>query len=438
MRKAQTAYQDKNLWTQDTLSLEPGEYEGPLVVDRTCRIDGHGATLVAASGPVLLLRAPNVHVRDLRVELTGQRGVAIEATAPGARFESVSVRGSVMGVRGEDAEWKVPSVIRLGDFAAGESNSFSVRLSVPMAARITTRMRGVKVSPTILHAGENTLRIVVEPMAANTILYGELWLETAVTRRIWLSGKAVQDAPRKQAKTVPPTPAQPQPCASGDVLPPSGVPRPPASHSGRRPAPASPSGPKERQPQPRAAGRGNAAPSAPAERSRQGARALQRGERVTVPDPPPRAIRVLYHGAPGAQPYVFLLNGARRAASGEDVICPANHTTRNGSVSAGIAKGMPLVMIHLRRLPPEVERVSVCFCMPEHTRRSVLPQGTRIETEADGAPWLDLSPEPASDSALVAVDLYRYKGAWKLQAVGACPKGGLKALYEGAGLSYNA
>ena len=51
-------------------TLIPGEYEGPLRVDRPCTVDGCGATLWAARGPVLVIAAPGVTVKNLRVEVT--------------------------------------------------------------------------------------------------------------------------------------------------------------------------------------------------------------------------------------------------------------------------------------------------------------------------------------------------------------------------------
>lgn len=52
------------------LRLMPGEYEGPVRITRPCEIDGNGATVWAACGPVLTAASPGVTLKNLRVEVT--------------------------------------------------------------------------------------------------------------------------------------------------------------------------------------------------------------------------------------------------------------------------------------------------------------------------------------------------------------------------------
>lgn len=77
-------------------TLSPGEYEGPLVVERPCVVDGRGSTLWAKKGPVLVVSAPNVTIRNLRVEVTGnpegrEAFTAIKTSDPNTKLENIEV-----------------------------------------------------------------------------------------------------------------------------------------------------------------------------------------------------------------------------------------------------------------------------------------------------------------------------------------------------------
>lgn len=82
--------------------LAPGEYEGPLVIDRPCVFDGAGATLWANAGPVLQVASEKVQVKNLRIEVTGteaagEADVALKTTYAGTKLENVEVKGVVVG-----------------------------------------------------------------------------------------------------------------------------------------------------------------------------------------------------------------------------------------------------------------------------------------------------------------------------------------------------
>ena len=74
--------------------LAPGEYEGPLVIDRPCVFDGAGATLWANAGPVLQVASEKVQVKNLRIEVTGteaagEADVALKTTYAGTKLEAL-------------------------------------------------------------------------------------------------------------------------------------------------------------------------------------------------------------------------------------------------------------------------------------------------------------------------------------------------------------
>ena len=91
--------------------LEPGEYEGPLVIDRPCVFDGGNATLWAGQGPALTVAAQGVTVRNIRVEVTEETGprIAIASKTGDTVLEGVEVNGEVTGLPGEAEGWNLPS-----------------------------------------------------------------------------------------------------------------------------------------------------------------------------------------------------------------------------------------------------------------------------------------------------------------------------------------
>ena len=158
------------------LSLVPGEYEGPLRVDRPCVIDGGGATLWAPCGPVLKILVPGVTVKNLRVEVTEERApcrTAIRCAAP-VQLEQVEVNGAVEGVPGESPDWDLPPLIALGAFAADAVNVFSVPLQAAGPAELTCAIGGLTPPPPPPPPRPPTLSPPPPGPRDPTILFGDI------------------------------------------------------------------------------------------------------------------------------------------------------------------------------------------------------------------------------------------------------------------------
>ena len=185
----------------DVFRLQPGEYEGPLVIDRRCVVDGAGATILCPDGPVVTVSSQGVTLKNLRIEVTNEEKdpsseIAINSSAPDTRLENVEVRGRVVGIPGESDAWELPSVINLGDFAADSSNAFLYTLQSPGNAVLKVNVNGLKVTPSSLRPGKNAILLTTDELRNNARLYGELMVVSAVSRRIYITGCAVKNAPR--------------------------------------------------------------------------------------------------------------------------------------------------------------------------------------------------------------------------------------------------
>lgn len=385
--------------------LSPGEYQGPLVVKRPCAIDGSHATLWADRGPVLVIEAPGVTVRNLRVEVTGPlcagaAGAAIQANRPGTRLEDVEAAGAVLGVSGEAEDWRLPTAIPLGEFAPDHENAFAFALEAAGPAELSCRLRDVVVTPQRLVPGKNRVTVQAGPMRDNTILFGELVVHTAVARRIYLTGKCRQGAPVRRAESLLPV-EQP---FSGPASPPLEA-IPPAAPDGQ-------------------------------------VAYITRGQRVAAEELREGVIKVAYehqYAGPSIDldVYVFLLQANGKVRGDQDLVFFSNQASPDGGVRLASAGGRPLVLAELARLDPAVGRVAVCYSIygdrPRENFSQVAGPLVRVfhgDRELYRFPLEGLTME----KTVVALELYRYKGQWKMNFVGSGYHSGLKALCESYGL----
>lgn len=96
--------------------VHPGEYVGPLRIRRSVEIDFRNSTLHARKGPVLVIDAPRVCVRNVTIEVTGssdelcvEEAVAVKVVRSSKlRFENVTLFGSLQGFADEEGVWEIP------------------------------------------------------------------------------------------------------------------------------------------------------------------------------------------------------------------------------------------------------------------------------------------------------------------------------------------
>lgn len=177
-----------------------GEVKGPVVLQKQLIIEGRGATLWAAKGPVLLLAEDNLVVKNLLVEVTEDNSEIDEACAilvvPGKKvsFENVEVRGTVRGLPGEEGTWNYPKSFQLGLLGCQYDYSFTADIVVPVSCMVSTNVSGLSVEPLQLTAGQSQLLLHVKSgfFFNDTVLYGRIILETPYFRRsIIVCGHAV-------------------------------------------------------------------------------------------------------------------------------------------------------------------------------------------------------------------------------------------------------
>lgn len=390
--------------------LEPGEYQGPLRIDRACTLEGAGATLWGGSGPVLEIAAANVTIKNLRVELTGDlesepaaANVALQVTAgDNLHLENVDVKGTVVGLAQEAENWALPSVIALGDFAAETENTFTLEIDAAAPAQLECNMRDVRLAPLQLTPGQNMITMTTAELRNNTILYGEIMVKTAVNRRIYITGKALAEAPvHREGQPVPNGPAVSLPV--------------------QMPAPFEMLAPNIDD---------------------SNVQHIKRGQRLSVKEWQDSALKIaLEYQTEDAQleidGYSFLLQSGGKVRRDEDLIFFGNQESEGGAVKSLQVNERPLTVVELAKAPADVERIAVCYSIygDNQTQRFSAVRGATVRILNENREIYRFAlDELYEEKTAVAVEIYRYKGEWKMNFVGAGYRSGLKHLCESYGV----
>lgn len=165
------------------------EYQGPIILNQTLRLNGCGATLWALTGPVLTIRA-TVHLCNLRIEITGDISSSDLATCailvePSGKFtfENIEVHGLVCGLASEESGWQYPHSLALGGIAPGLPHHWRISLYTPTDCIIASHIAGVKITPSELRPGVNNLELHIDALPHDFLLDGHLLLSTRKLRR---------------------------------------------------------------------------------------------------------------------------------------------------------------------------------------------------------------------------------------------------------------
>lgn len=187
-----------------TLTLPRGEHQGPLVIDKPLTLEGNGAVIWAHSGPVVVVQALGVTLRDVEIEATApdervpNSNVALwVAPHVGTQLEKVRARGEIIGVAAAEGEWKLPAFLNLGEFAPRTQNSFQIEIETPPQCELRTTVLGVSLLPARLQGGRQNVEIRVQNVAPDILLSGVIELATGgIARTIPFVGRSAA-APRE-------------------------------------------------------------------------------------------------------------------------------------------------------------------------------------------------------------------------------------------------
>lgn len=410
---------------EEIIELPPGEYEGPFYVKKSCCIAGNFTTLWTKKGPVFVVEAPKVSVKDVRIEITeiqdkGNESFCVQTLYEDTEFENVEVAGSVKGVALEEGFWDIPKTIELGEIPAGKCCSFQLEVTVPTEVFVSSSMKEVEMEPKILKKGKNTLTITVGAVKADTYLYGDFLFSSSFVRRVYVSGAV------KETTAV---------FSNNKLL-----------YTSQPPINVPPNNLQTVQTKSAESSKMQSAESYPAfsvSTKNPNTLLLQKGQRIACNGLEVDKICIEFDYTKKLRdmeidPYVFLLDKNNKAAEDDKLVFFGNKKSKDTGVEIKEAENGSAVFLHLNKIDSDVERLSIAYAIygenPNHNFSKIVD--FRVKIKSDGVEKMIFQPEDLfAETTIVAVEFYRYQGKWKINTVGAGYKDGLKRLCESYGLS---
>lgn len=454
----------------NVFEMPEGDFQGPLCITRPCVVDGHSVSSIwAGAGPTISVEAAGVTIKNLKVRTINNTGdkitqSAIRTTFEDTKLENVEVSGQVLGFSNEAEDWRLPSIVPLGKFAAEKPNEFTLQINAAADAVLSTDIQGISVIPPYLIKGQNTVTLKTEELRDNTLLYGSIFVKTTVVRKICVTGKAEMSAPERHDSTGnvqqhPPVSVQPQqqpmpaqqrqvqqhpiptqqrqPQQQRQVQQRNFVAPPPPVPIQR---PVQPYGPPGRQ-QPQVQATPSPTVVSPLAEDKN-VTWLNAGQRISLKELQNQFLRIAYfHNRSKIKVdmdgYVFMLGGNGKVSCDEDMIFFGNEMSADRSVKVSKDDDMPVVLIDLKKVASSVEKIAITYSIyGEESRMNFSLIDRPVMRIFSGAKEVyrfqlkDLNLE----KTVVATEIYRYKGEWKFNCIGGGYNDGLRKLCESYGV----
>lgn len=390
------------------ITLPTGEFEGPLIVTKPLHLIGNNTTIWAKSGAVIEVRAAGAALENIRAEITegSLESAAIIASAPVA-VNDVEVLGAVRGFGVEDGYFDVPRTIELGAFQSETENTFTLTVNVPAETAIECAAKGVKISPSMLKSGRNELLITVSGISAQTLLYAEVLFKSRFKRRIYLTGRPKADAVRADNKRIYTAPERTVESAVGVQAPPESVSAPKTDVISLR--------------EPRSV------------------LEMSRGQRVPLDKylGTRFQIRFTCEKPTGMEidPYAFLLDEKEHSLGDEGLVFFGNESSPKGEVTYFPADGH--IEIDIARIDYRVRKIALAYSIyagnSSHSFSAV--RNPRVAILDGDSERISFTMNGLTrESTVIAIELYQYKGEWKISAVGAGYNDGMAKLCNRYGI----
>ena len=392
--------------TGGTAVLPSGEFEGPVYITKPLRLVGSNTTIWAKRGSVIEITCANAAIEGLRVELTeGDLSEAAIVTNYPASVKDVELLGQCRGFGAEDALFDFPRAIDLGRFAAEQTNTYKLKVLVPSEAEIICSTNGLSFSPSKLTAGMNEVTITINGFSAMNYLYSEVLVKSMFTRRIYVSGrptengelavgKLLYEAQERSAQTAPQAVAAPADVISVDT---------------------------------------------PAPLGELPLLDMRKGQRVSLYQYVGNKCTLRFSGSIPAgieiDPYVFLLDNDEKSLGEKGLVFFGNESSQNGEVRYFPADGR--IEVDFEKMDYRVQRIAIAYSIYDGNAAKCFSKvgSPRIDISASGTDKISYSMYGLNDEVtVVAMEIYLYKGEWKVSAVGRGYRDGLVKLCNNYGI----
>lgn len=370
------------------IKIPMGEYKGPLVINKECVIDGSNATVWTKDSPVILIEADNVIIKNLKVELTKGDGknIAIIAKNKNVDFENVEVFGEVEFFDKTATKNNIPRIWDLGEFKADTENIFVKNFVLNDDSEIANDIYGLKISPSKLKAGNNNIELKISPLRQDTIIYGSLVLKSkkGIIKRVYVTGKSQKNAPKIEEKI-----------GQNTFL-------------------------KE------------------SKTNSNGVKNIIKGERIILRENEKNfMVFSAQKNAEKVDPYIFLLYENGKTKSDEDLIFFGNKQSKG--IYLEEKDGLVKIVVDLVNIPKEVKKIAATFAVYDEGSDKKLNfysiKNPEITFYVNDKPSFRFPLNLTLEKAINAVEIYRHKGIWKANFIGAGFTGGIRELCKMFGIS---
>lgn len=400
------------------ITIPCGEYEGNFVINVPCTIHGSGAMLLCDKGAALTVNAPDVEINDLLAEHLDPRvGTALSSSCSGTSLNNLTVSGRVIGIEGEEGYFGIPTVINVGAFPADERCTVRMNITLPTAARLVSNASGVNIPDTELSEGENSVLIDIEPMKSGTVLYGELMLETKVSRKMYISGEAVSGGCSFEDGAVV---FEPAPAPSEDECSEPGMIFPEEEEDIEEALLAP-------------------MPYDETEKAHE-LLIIERGMLVKA-DSPTAQVELLYDNKDfpmDVDVFAFLANDEGLVTQNDRFVFFGNDHSIGGGVKLLNAPDKKVLHLNFSAIPQDVAEIDVAYSIytnPQNLNFSDLSNPAVSITLADGTNYIFMLPKPLDVGTIVGIELIRSEDGFRISPLGMIYPRGLEDLCRNYGLN---
>lgn len=389
MKKLQDLF---NQISEEQVSLPYGIYEGPLVINRSCEINGNDSIIRADEGIVIVVLASRVAIKNLQIEVTGETDDVVSQTAlftayDDVQLENVTVWGHCVGIYNENPFWFLPKVISLENLEANVENKIFLHFTLPMEAKVNGNISGLSCINKHLQRGSNQLILKSVKLAPNSVVYGELEITTCVTRKILVKGSVFSP------KSIRPVNVKRQSEFSIDLEMNENLPNI--------------------------------------------VQKISRGERLPVSVIDSQNLSMVFSydklikSKIEIDCFCYLLQDNGKVSEDNDFLFYGNPESPAGELIQRLYEPVSVISVNLRKIKSPVTKIAVCYVIYQDNNViknfSMVSHSTVWVWGRKGIYYFPIS-NLKTEKAIVALELYRHNNEWKLNFIGSGYKDGVEKL----------
>lgn len=376
-----------------------GEFEGCFHIKKPCTIIGNSTVLWSCKGPIVIIESKKVKLKNIRIEImpslkSNANNDCIYSMYDDTEFENIEIIGNIKGISNEDGNWDIPKIIELGNFKAGEINTYQLEVYVSNETYIKCNIDGIKIKENILKKGYNNITIETEKLKENIFIYGEILFKSKFIRRSYLSGKSILNTDILVNKKIySSNKSDLSESKSNFIL--------------------------------------------------NNVTIVQRGMRIAVKSILENNIVIKFSYEKllcqmDIDPYVFLLDENEKANYDNNLIFFGNTYSQCGGIYVNLSQNNldKNIEIKFDKISADIKKIAVVYSiygddLNYNFSKVINPVISIFSSQKEKMKFQidNLSLE----TTIVGVEFYRYKNEWKLNAVGAGYKSGIKSLCESYG-----